>query len=104
MRRDVFQAIADPTRRDILALVEREAMTPKAIAAHFKMSRQAISRHLRILTECQMVRQMPRGREIYYRLDMEKLEEIDRWLDQFSEAWLDRFKELDHIFFNNKNQ
>ncbi|MCZ8216367.1 MAG: metalloregulator ArsR/SmtB family transcription factor, partial [Cyclobacteriaceae bacterium] len=83
MRRDVFQAIADPTRRAILLLIAAQAMTPNSLAEHFDSSRQAISKHLRILTECQLVSQEQSGREIYYQLNADKMKEIDKWLDQF---------------------
>lgn len=72
MRRDIFQAIADPTRRAILTLIALQAMTPNAIAEHFDTTRQAISKHLRILTECELVQQKQEGREIYYQLEVKK--------------------------------
>jgi DNA-binding transcriptional ArsR family regulator len=90
MRRDVFQAIADPTRRAIIGLIALQAMTPNAIAERFDTSRQAISKHLRILTECELVKQEQQGREIYYQLDVNKIKEIDRWLDQFRKIWENR--------------
>ena len=83
MRRDIFQAIADPTRRAIIALIAMQAMTPNAIAEHFDTTRQAVSKHLRILTECELVKQEQKGREIYYRLEIEKMKEIDKWLEQY---------------------
>ncbi|EMR02549.1 ArsR/SmtB family transcription factor [Cesiribacter andamanensis] len=97
MRRDIFQAIADPTRRAIIALLALQAMTPNAIAEHFDSTRQAVSKHLRILTECQLVRQQPQGREIYYLLDIEKMKEIDQWLEQFRQIWENRFSQLDQL-------
>ena len=72
MRRDIFQAIADPTRRAIIALIAVQAMTPNALAENFHTSRQAISKHLRILTECELVKQEQQGREIYYQLELKK--------------------------------
>lgn len=97
MRRDVFQAIADPTRRAIIALIALQAMTPNAIAEHFDTTRQAVSKHLRILTECELVRQEQRGREIYYRLRIEKMKEIDEWLEQYRRIWETRFSQLDDV-------
>lgn len=97
MRRDVFQAIADPTRRAIIALVAFQAMTPNALAEHFKVSRQAVSKHLKILTECKLVKQELSGREIYYELNVKKMKEVDRWLEQFRALWEDRFNELDKV-------
>ena len=97
MKRDVFQAIADPTRRAILALVAMQAMTPNAIAEHFDTSRQAVSKHLRILAECKVVRQEQRGREIYYSLEIEKMREIDEWLEQYRKIWESRYEQLDTL-------
>jgi DNA-binding transcriptional ArsR family regulator len=102
MRRDVFQAIADPTRRAILLLVAAQAMTPNSLAEHFDSSRQAISKHLRILTECQLVSQEQSGREIYYQLNADKMKEIDKWLDQFRKIWESRFNQLDKVLANLK--
>ncbi len=97
MRRDVFQAIADPTRRAIIALIALQAMTPNALAEHFDSTRQAISKHLRILTECELVRQEPQGREIYYHLEINKMKEVDKWLEQFRKIWESRFNQLDEV-------
>ena len=97
MRRDIFQAIADPTRRAIIALIALQAMTPNAIADHFNTSRQAVSKHLRILTECQLLKQQQQGREIYYSLEVEKIREVDEWLDQFRKSWETRFNQLDNV-------
>jgi DNA-binding transcriptional ArsR family regulator len=83
MRRDIFQAIADPTRRAIIALIALQAMTPNAIADNFHITRQAVSKHIRILTECELVKQEQQGREIYYSLQINKMKEIDKWLNQF---------------------
>ena len=102
MRRDVFQAIADPTRRAIILLIASQAMTPNAIAEHFDSTRQAVSKHLRILTECQLVKQDQTGREIYYQLEVSKMKEIDKWLEQFRKLWEDRFNELDNVLINLK--
>lgn len=97
MRRDIFQAIADPTRRAILTLIALQAMTPSAIADHFDMSRQAISKHMRILTECELVKTENQGREIYYQLEIDKMKEIDKWLEQFRKIWETRFEQLDQL-------
>ena len=97
MRRDVFHAIADPTRRAIIALIAVQSMTPNALAEHFDTTRQAVSKHLRILTECEMVKQDQQGREIYYRLEIEKMKEIDKWLEQYREIWEARYKQLDEL-------
>lgn len=102
MRRDVFQAIADPTRRAIIVLIAFQAMTPNALAEHFSTSRQAVSKHLRILTECQLVKQQQSGREIYYELNVTKMKEIDKWLDQFRSLWENRFSELDKVLLTLK--
>lgn len=97
MRRDVFQAIADPTRRAIIALIALQAMTPNAIADHFNTSRQAVSKHLRILTECQLLKHQQQGREIYYSLEVEKMKEVYQWVDQFKKSWETRFNQLDDV-------
>lgn len=97
MRRDVFQAIADPTRRAIIALIAIEAMTPNAIADNFNTTRQAVSKHLRILTECELVKQEHQGREIYYSLQIDKMKEIDNWLEQYRKIWETSFNQLDNL-------
>ena len=102
MRRDIFQAIADPTRRAIIGLIAIQALTPNAIAEHFDTSRQSISKHLKILTECKLVKQEQQGREIYYQLEVNKMKEIDQWLYQFKKIWEDRFNELDNILLTLK--
>ena len=104
MRRDIFQAIADPTRRAIIALLALQAMTPNALAEHFDTTRQAISKHLRILTECELVKQEHQGREIYYQLQIEKMKEIDKWLEQYRKIWETRFTQLDDVLATIKKQ
>jgi DNA-binding transcriptional ArsR family regulator len=105
MRRDIFQAIADPTRRAIISLIAIQALTPNAIAEHFDTSRQAISKHLKILTECRLLKQEQQGREIYYQLEVNKMKEIDQWLAQFKKIWEERFKELDNVLLTlNKDK
>lgn len=96
-RRDVFQAIADPTRRAIIMLLTTGAMTPNALAEHFNSSRQAISKHLQILTECEVVEQQPQGREMYYHLNPKKISEIEKWLEQFKNLMSERFSQLDKV-------
>lgn len=96
-RRDIFQAIADPTRRAIIALIALQTMTPNAIAAHFDTSRQAVSKHLKILMECEVIESETKGREIYYQLKVNQMKEVDNWLIQFRKIWEDRFDNLDDI-------
>lgn len=102
MRRDIFQAIADPTRRAILVLVAVQALTPNAIAEHFDIKRQSISKHLRILTECDLLSQKREGREIFYELKIDKMKEIDEWLDQFRKIMEESFKQLDDVLHTLK--
>lgn len=104
MKRDIFQAIADPTRRAIIALVAINAMTPNALAEHFDTSRQAVSKHLRILTECEVVTSEQRGREVYYKLEIEKMKEIDEWLEQYRNIWESRFEQLEEVLTVMKMQ
>ena len=104
MRRDVFQAIADPTRRAIISLLALQAMTPNAIAEHFDIRRQSVSKHLRILTECDLLSPRQEGREIFYELKIDKLKEVDAWLDQFRKIMEDSFKQLDDILHTLKNK
>jgi len=104
MRRDIFQAIADPTRRAILVLVAVQAMTPNAIAEHFDIRRQSISKHLRILSECDLLVPRQEGREIFYGLKIDKMKEIDAWLDQFRKIMEESFKRLDEVLYTIKNK
>ena len=103
-RRDIFQAIADPTRRAIIVLIAIQAMTPNALAEHFNTSRQAVSKHIKILTECELVKQEVSGREIYYTLEIEKMKEIDKWLEQFRKIWETSFNQLDNLLSTLKKQ
>src|ERR1700712_3967169 len=96
-RRDIFQAIADPTRRAIIGLIALNAMTPTALAEHFNTSRQAVSKHIQILTECQLVKQEVDGRTIYYHFNPEKMKEVADWVAPFRQLWEDRFDNLDKI-------
>ena len=104
MRRDVFQAIADPTRRAIIGIIALGAMTPNAIAEHFDMSRQAVSKHLRILTECQLVKQEQTGREIYYHFNPIKIKELADFIEPFRKLWEDRFQKLENTMQKYKNK
>lgn len=96
-RRDIFQAIADPTRRGILILLASQAMTPNAIAEHFKITRQAVSQHIQILAECEAVNQRRTGREIYYHFNPTKMTEIDQWLELIRKQWEQSFTQLDEL-------
>lgn len=100
IRRDVFQAIADPTRRAILSLVAIQAMTPGNIAENFSSSRQTISKHIQILTECELLHQTQTGREIYYHLNPEKIKEIDSFIEPFRKMWDEKFNKLEAIMKN----
>ena len=104
MRRDIFQAIADPTRRAIITLIAVQAMTPNVIADNFHTTRQSVSKHLRILTECELVKHEQQGREIYYSLKIEKMKEIDKWIEQFRKLWENRFNQLDTILLTMKKK
>ena len=106
MRRDIYHAIADPTRRAIIGLLALQTMTPNALAEHFNISRQGVSNHIKILTECALVKYEQQGREIYYTLEVKKLKEIDKWLEQFRKIWESRFEQLDQLLatITNKNE
>jgi DNA-binding transcriptional ArsR family regulator len=105
MRRDVFQAISDPTRRAILVLIAVQAMTPNTLAEKFDSTRQAVSRHIKILTECQLLTQEKVGREIYYHFNPTKMKEIEKWIEQFRRILENRFVQLDQVLINlNSNK
>ncbi len=104
MRRDVFQAIADPTRRDIIGLIAKNPMTPNAVAESFGVSRQAISKHIQILLECGLLDINPQGRERYYTVQPKKLAEVADWIDPFRKMWEGRFEKLDNIINTLKNE
>lgn len=104
MRRDVFQAISDPTRRAIITLIALQAMTPNALAEHFHTSRQAVSKHIKILSECELIKQEQIGREIYYKLEVDKMKAIDQWLEQFRTIWETKFSQLDELLLTIKNK
>lgn len=97
LRRDVFQAIADPTRRSILLLVASQAMTAGAIASNFDTARPTVSKHLQILTECKLLEQVQNGREIYYNLNPDKMKEIADFIEPFRKMWDDRYNKLESI-------
>ena len=102
MKRDIFQAIADPTRRAILTLIATAAMTPTLVSEHFDMTRQAVSKHIHVLTECNLVKQRHIGREIYYQLNPKKMKEVADWLEPFRQLWENRFNQLDKLLTNIK--
>jgi DNA-binding transcriptional ArsR family regulator len=104
MRRDVFQAIADPTRRDIIVLIAKKTMTPNTVADSFDLSRQAISKHINILLECGLLSLNIEGREYYYSIEPKKLAEVNDWLDPFRKMWEDRFTKLDKVLNNLKSK
>ena len=104
LRRDVFQAIADPTRRAILTLVAIHAMTPGAIAEKFDSSRQTISKHIQILTECELLNQEQNGREIYYYINAKKMKDVADFIEPFRQMWDDRFNKLETIMKNYQSK
>ena len=104
LRRDVFQAIADPTRRAILLLVAAQSMTAGAIAANFDTARPTVSKHLQILTACELLKQEQTGREIYYWLEVEKMKEVDEWIEQFRTIWETKFSQLDEVLSAMKKE
>jgi DNA-binding transcriptional ArsR family regulator len=104
LRRDVFQAMADPTRRAILVLVASQSMTAGAIAANFDSARPTISRHLQILTECELIEQEQQGREIYYHFNQKKMKEVADFIEPFRKLWDDRFNKLELIMKKYKSK
>ncbi|MGN6435937.1 MAG: ArsR/SmtB family transcription factor [Agriterribacter sp.] len=104
LRRDIFQAIADPTRRAILVLLASQTMSAGSIAAEFKVARPTISKHMQVLMECELIESDPQGREIYYKLKIEKMKEIDKWLEQFRKIWEKKFNKLDNLLFKLQNK
>lgn len=104
LRRDVFQAIADPTRRAILLLLASHSMTAGAIAANFDTARPTVSKHLQILTECELLKQVQNGREIYYNLNPAKMKDIADFLEPFRNMWNDRFNKLESIMQKHKQK
>jgi DNA-binding transcriptional ArsR family regulator len=104
MKKDIFQAIADPTRRAILTLIAFQALTPNAMAEQFDMSRQAVSKHIKVLQECELITPEHSGREIYYHFNPARMQEIDNWLDQFRKIWENQFNQLDKVLSGIKKQ
>jgi DNA-binding transcriptional ArsR family regulator len=102
LRRDVFQAIADPTRRAILLLLTSQSMTAGAIAANFDTARPTVSKHLQILTACKLVNQEQQGREIYYHFNPTEMKQIADFIEPFRQLWEDRFNKLETIMQNHK--
>ncbi len=104
MKQDLFQAIADPTRRAILTLLAMQALTPNAMAEKFDMSRQAVSKHIKVLQECKLITPEQSGREIYYHFNPKKIQEIDNWLNQLRKIWETQFNQLDNVLLTLKKQ
>jgi len=104
LRRDIFQAIADPTRRAILVLLTTQTMTAGDIASNFDTARPTISKHIQILNECELIESNQQGREIYYQIKIDKMKEIDKWLEQFRKIWENRFGQLDNLLATIKNK
>src|SRR3954470_5175744 len=97
LRRDAFQAIADPTRRAILLLVAAQGLSAGAIAANFDTARPTVSKHLQILTECELLKQEQNGREIYYHINAKKMKEVADFIEPFRKLWDDRFNKLESV-------
>src|ERR1700759_1579332 len=104
MTQDLFQAIADPTRRAILTLIAIQALTPNAMAEKFDMSRQAVSKHIKILHDCELIKAEHSGREIYYHFNAKKMQEFDHWLEQFRKSWETKFDQLDELLSTLKEE
>jgi DNA-binding transcriptional ArsR family regulator len=104
LRRDVFQAIADPTRRAILLLVASQSLTAGTIASNFDTARPTVSKHLQILTECELLEQKQTGREIYYNINAKKMKEVADFIEPFRKMWDDRFNKLETIMKNYKTK
>ena len=102
MKYDIFQAIADPTRRSILAMIAERPMTPNELAVHFDMTRQAVSKHIQILKNTELLKQKQEGREIYYFMQVKRLREVDQWIEKFRKNWDDRFSNLDDLLKKQK--
>jgi DNA-binding transcriptional ArsR family regulator len=104
MRRDVFQAIADPTRRDIINLIAHQTLTPNGVADNFDLSRQAISKHIKILTECGIITITQQGRERYCFIQPQKMDEVADWLADFRKIWESRFDKLDNLLIKMQSK
>ena len=103
LRRDPFQAIADPTRRAILVLLASQTMTAGAIADKFDVARPTISKHIQVLNECELITSNQKGREIFYEIKIDKMKEIEKWLAQFRAIWQNRYNELDNLLSTLNN-
>jgi DNA-binding transcriptional ArsR family regulator len=104
MKNDIFQAIADPTRRAILALIAMHALTPNAMAEKFDMSRQAVSKHIKVLQDCELIKPAQSGRQIYYHFNPQRMKDLDNWLAQFRKSWETQFNQLDSVLSKIKRQ
>mgnify|MGYP001583360462 FL=1 len=104
MRRDVFQAIADPNRRAILSLLAQQRLTLNGVAENFRISRPAVSRHIKILKECGLVVVIPQGRERYCEVRFDKLNEVSDWLEKYRQLWEQRFNRLDNLLEEMKKE
>ena len=104
MKQDIFQAISDPTRRAILTLIAIQALTPNAMAEKFDMSRQAVSKHIKVLQECELIKPEQNGREIYYHFNAKKMQELDNWIAQFRQTWETQFNQLDGLLSTIREQ
>jgi DNA-binding transcriptional ArsR family regulator len=104
LRRDVFQAISDPTRRAILLLLTSQTMTAGAIASNFDTARPTVSKHLQILTECELLNQEQNGREIYYQINANKMKEVANFIEPFRQMWDDRFNKLETVMKNYQSK
>ncbi|NJM25642.1 MAG: winged helix-turn-helix transcriptional regulator [Bacteroidia bacterium] len=104
MRRDPFQAIADPTRRAILVLLASQTMSAGAIANNFDVARPTISKHMQVLTECELIQANQKGREIFYELKVDNMKKIDQWLEQFRKIWEGRYNQLDNLLLTLKKK
>jgi DNA-binding transcriptional ArsR family regulator len=104
LRRDPFQAIADPTRRAILVLLAVQTMTAGAIAEKFDVARPTISKHMQVLSECELISSKQKGREIYYEIKIDNMKQIDQWLEQFRKIWENRYSQLDNLLSTLKKK
>ncbi|WP_142685328.1 ArsR/SmtB family transcription factor [Chitinophaga polysaccharea] len=104
MKQDIFQAISDPTRRAILTLIAIQPLTPNTMAEKFDMTRQAVSKHIKVLHECELIKPERNGREIYYHFNAKKMQEFDNWLAQFRQSWEIQFNQLDELLSTIKEQ
>ena len=104
MKKDLLQAIDDPTRRAILTVLAMQALTPNAMAEKFDMSRQAVSKHIKVLQECELIKPEQSGREIYYHFNPKQIQDIDTWISKLKSMWDTQFNQLDNVLLNLKKQ